>query len=69
MNTRRGEEIRREGERGERGRRGGRGGREESTASIYHVGTVFHLCNGYMICSAHFSILASVGLDTPVYST
>ena len=66
MNTRRGEEIRREGERGERGRRGGRGRgrgrgrREGSRASICPTAT--GRC--YMICCAHFSILASVSLDT-----
>ena len=65
VNTRRGEEIRREGERGERGRRGGRGRREGSRASICHTATG----RRYMICCAHFSILASVSLDTPVYST
>ena len=56
MNTRRGEEIRREGERGERGRRGGKGGRQGSRASICHTATG----GRYMIGCAHFSILASV---------
>ena len=66
VNTRRGEAIRREGERGERGRREGRGGREELRASICYIATGGQQLHD-MLCTVQYTSICWFGYSSKLY--